>query len=300
MAFLKKRKRLSFPILAGIFVLVIAGIASAGAYYFHTTKIDSVKVSYNEQIQELKYDMHSLERKVFIPKEDIPCGTVLDEDLFSKVEMKLDIPQNNFIDDTDFGKVNSIALQAGMPVFKFMTADPEVKDDLRELEFNMLMIQTNQNSGDHVDVRITFPNGEDYIVISKKRIKALNRPENLVSFWLDETEIHRISSAVIDAYIHPGTKIYLAAYILPELQKESVPYYPVNLDVLELMRNDPNILKKAGNALAREARRQLEANLEQMTNENKSKVVSGVNAEIAKNSEIRKEVRPEEKAEIQQ
>jgi hypothetical protein len=52
--------------------------------------------------------------------------------------------------------------------------------------------------------------------------------------------------------------------------------------------------------LAREARRQLEANLEQMTNENKSKVVSGVNAEIAKNSEIRKEVRPEEKAEIQQ
>ena len=39
-----ERKRLSFPILAGIFVLVIAGIASAGAYYFHTTKIDSVKV----------------------------------------------------------------------------------------------------------------------------------------------------------------------------------------------------------------------------------------------------------------
>ncbi|HEY8500037.1 MAG TPA: SAF domain-containing protein [Clostridia bacterium] len=300
MAFLKKKKRLSFPILAGILFLIIAGFVSAGAYYFHIAKIDSVKKSYDEQIQELKYDIYSLERQVYIPKEDIPCGTVMSEDLFTKAEMKLDIPQNGFIDDTDFGKVNVIALQAGMPVLKFMTADPEIKDDIRDLEFNMLMIQTKQEAGDYVDVRITFPNGEDFIVISKKRIKALNRQENLVSFWLDETEIHRISSAVIDAYIHPGTKIYLAAYVLPELQKEAVPYYPVNLDVLELMRNDPNILKKAGDVLAAEARRQLESNLEQMTNENISKVTSGVNTEISKNSEIRKEVKKEEKTETQQ
>jgi len=300
MAFLKKKKRLSFPILAGILFLIIAGFVSAGAYYFHIAKIDSVKKSYDEQIQELKYDIYSLERQVYIPKEDIPCGTVMSEDLFTKAEMKLDIPQNEFIDDTDFGKVNVIALQAGMPVLKFMTADPEIKDDIRDLEFNMLMIQTKQEAGDYVDVRITFPNGEDFIVISKKRIKALNRQENLVSFWLDETEIHRISSAVIDAYIHPGTKIYLAAYVLPELQKEAVPYYPVNLDVLELMRNDPNILKKAGDVLAAEARRQLESNLEQMTNENISKVTSGVNTEISKNSEIRKEVKKEEKTETQQ
>lgn len=300
MAFLKKKKRLSFPILAGMLFIIIAGIALAGAYYFHITKIDSVKKSYDEQIQGLKYDIYSLERQVYIPKKDIPCGTVLSEELFSKEQVKIDIPQDKFFDESDFGKLNSIALQAGLPVLKFMTADPEIKDDVRELEFNMLMIQTDQNSGDYVDVRITFPNGEDYIVISKKRIKALDRSANLVSFWLNETEIHRISSAVIDAYIHPGTKIYLAAYILPELQNEAVPYYPVNLDVLELMRNDPNILKKANDALAAQARRQLEANLEKITNENISKVTSGVNAEISKNSEIRKEEKPEEKTEIQQ
>lgn len=300
MAFLKKKKRLSFPILAGMLFIIIAGIALAGAYYFHITKIDSVKKSYDEQIQGLKYDIYSLERQVYIPKKDIPCGTVLSEELFSKEQVKIDIPQDKFFDESDFGKLNAIALQAGLPVLKFMTADPEIKDDVRELEFNMLMIQTDQNSGDYVDVRITFPNGEDYIVISKKRIKALDRSANLVSFWLNETEIHRISSAVIDAYIHPGTKIYLAAYILPELQNEAVPYYPVNLDVLELMRNDPNILKKANDALAAQARRQLEANLEKMTNENISKVTSGVNAEISKNSEIRKEEKPEEKTEIQQ
>ena len=51
----------------------------------------------------------------FYTEEDIPCGTVLMK-IFFEGEMKLDIPQNNFIDDTDFGKVNSIALQAGMPV----------------------------------------------------------------------------------------------------------------------------------------------------------------------------------------
>jgi len=300
MAFLKKKKRLSFPILAGMLFLIFAGIASAGAYYSHITKIDSLKESYNEQIQQLKYDIYSLERQVYVPKEDIPYGTVLVEELFSKVEMKLDISQNNFIDESDFGKVNSITLQAGMPVLKFMTADPEIKNDTRELQFNMFMIQTDQEAGDYVDVRITFPNGEDYIIVSKKRMKALNRTENLVSFWLDETELHRISSAVIDSYMHPGTKIYVAKYIVPELQNEATPYYPVNLDVLELMKNDPNILKKAGDALARDARMQLEANLEAISDENIQKVASGVNAEITKNNDIRKEERPVEKSENQQ
>lgn len=300
MAFLKKKKRLSFPILACIIFVIIAGIASAAAYYFHKTRIDHVIESYDKQIQELKYDIGSLEREVYIPKEDIQYGTVLTEQLFSKVRMKLDIPLSKLIDKSDFGKVNTVSLQAGMPVFKSMTADPDIKDDVRELEFNMFMIKTDQKAGDYVDVRITFPNGEDYIVISKKRMNALDRAENLVSFRLDETELHMISSAIIDAYIHPGTKLYVATYVLPELQNEAVPYYPVNLDVQDLMRNDPNILKKASNVMAREARRRLEANLEAMTNENISRVESGVNAELSKNSKIRKEGKHDETAETQQ
>ncbi|NLG89133.1 MAG: hypothetical protein GX494_07980 [Clostridiaceae bacterium] len=300
MAFLKKKKRLSLAIIAVVLFVISAAAAAGVAYYFHIAQINSVRESYNEQILELKYDIHSLERQVFIPKEDIPCGTVLSEELFSKGQMKLDLSQDNLLDESDFGKVNIVSLKAGMPVFKFMTADSDIGDDVRELEFNMFMIKTDQENGDYVDIRITFPNGEDYIVISKKRLEALNRAENLVSFRLDETEIHRINSAVIDAYIHPGTKIYVATYILPELQKEAEPYYPVNFDVLELMRNDPNILKKAGDALAREARRQLEENLAAMTNEDISKVASGVNAEIAKNSEIRKEADKDEKTQSQQ
>ena len=133
MAFLKKKKRLSFTILAGILFIIIVSVVSGGAYYFHIMQINSVRESYSAQILELKYDINSLERKVYVPKDDIPCGTVLSEELFSKEQMKLDISQDSLIDESDFGKVNIAALQAGIPVFKFMTADSDINDDVRSL-----------------------------------------------------------------------------------------------------------------------------------------------------------------------
>jgi hypothetical protein len=107
-----------------------------------------------------------------------------------------------------------------------------------------------------------------------------------VRLWLDESEIHNISSAIIDAYIHPGTKIYVVTYIMPELQEAAIPFYAANEDVLDLMRRDPNIVAKASDALAREMRAALERNLNSVADDNISKVASGVNEEISKTREI--------------
>ena len=75
-------------------------------------------------------------------------------------------------------------------------------------------------------------------MLSKKQIKDIIPEENTVRLWLDESEIHNISSAIIDAYIHPGTKIYVVTYIMPELQEAAIPFYAANEDVLDLMRRD--------------------------------------------------------------
>jgi len=58
------------------------------------------------------------------------------------------------------------------------------------------------------------------------------------------------------------------------------------MDVLDLMRRDPNILEKASDALARELRASLEENLNSIAKENIGKVTTGVNEEISKNKEI--------------
>ena len=43
-------------------------------------------------------------------------------------------------------------------------------DDVRTQEFNMVTLPTTLETGDFVDIRLRFPNGVDYIVVSKKEV----------------------------------------------------------------------------------------------------------------------------------
>lgn len=285
MAFLRKKTRVSLVLMAMILMLLLIGSAAGIAYYIYQNKLAELKTVYDDKTEQLQFELYELNRQVFVPKEEIRFGTVLAAELFEQKEMKLAIPQELLADESDMGKMAVISLPAGAPVMKASVVDGEMADDLRVQEYNMFLMQTNQMEGDFVDIRIFFPNGENYIVLGKKQLKELNLADNIARLWLDETEIHHISSAIIDAYLHPGTKIYVSTYIQPETQAAAIPFYPPNPDVLDLMRNDPNILKKASDTLAREARAILESHLNGLASDDISKVTTGVNTEISKNNE---------------
>lgn len=284
MAFFRRKR--TFSVLIVILVLIIICVLSGGFYYLYKTRLDEIIEKYEKEIELLNFNLYSLKRQVYIPIKDIPFGTVISQDLFNVTEMKLDIPQKSLIDKSDMGKVNTVFLPAGMPVLKISVADEKLANDIREQEFSMFLIQTDQRKGDFIDVRIMFPNGENYIVLSKKQIKDLILEDNTIRLWLNESEIHNISSAIIDAYIHQGTKIYVTTYIMPELQEAAIPFYAPNEEVLNLMRRDPNIIEKVSDALAREIRAILERNLNSITEENLNKVTTGISDEISKNIEI--------------
>ncbi len=285
MAFLRKKTRVSLVLMAIIVVLLFIGSAAGIAYYVYQSKLAEMKTVYDDKTEQLQFQLYELNRQVFVPKEEVSFGTLLAPELFEQKEMKLAIAQEFLADESDMGKMAVISLPAGVPVLKSSVVDGDMADDLRVQEFNMFLMQTDQMEGDFVDIRIFFPNGENYIVLGKKQLKELNLADNIVRLWLDESEIHHISSAIIDAYLHPGTKIYVSTYIQPETQTAAVPFYPPNQDVLDLMRNDPNILKKASDTLAREARAILESHLNGMASDDISKVTTGVNAEISRNNE---------------
>jgi len=221
MAFFRRKK--IFTVLVVLSSIIILCILTAGFYYLYQIRLEETVKTYEDELEQLRYDLYALNRRVYVPRQDIPPGTVLSPDMFDVVDMKLDFPQANIFDESDTGKVNKVLLPAGMPVFKMSVADERPVNDMREQEFNMFFLQTNQKKGDFVDVRIIFPNGENYIVLSKKQIKDIMLDKNTVRLWLDESEIHNISSAIIDAYIHPGSKLYLATYVMPELQDAAIP-----------------------------------------------------------------------------
>lgn len=49
------------------------------------------------------------------------------------------------------------------------SADNTTTNDVRQEEFNMIVLPTQITTGDYVDIRLTLPSGQSYIVVSKKK-----------------------------------------------------------------------------------------------------------------------------------
>lgn len=285
MAFLKKKSKLPAAMLRGFLIFILIAVICGGLYILYQVKMKELEERHREEIDQYRFQLYQLDRQAFVPKQDIEFGTVLSPEMFDQVGIKMEVSQDLLLDQNDMGKTSIVKLPKGIPVIKSDVVGEPPANDLRKVEYNMFLIQTDQHEGDYIDIRIVFPNAENYIVLGKKQIKAMKAEDNILWLWLNETEIHLISSAIIDAYLHPGTKLYAATYIQPEMQTAAVPYYPANSDVLDLMRTDPNILKKASDMLAREARALLESHLQAMTLDEVTKVSAGVGEEISNANE---------------
>ena len=110
----------------------------------------------------------------------------------------------------------------------FLQDSDNVSVDLRSREFNMISLPSNLVEGDFIDIRILFPTGEDYLVVAGKEITGTgaNAESNSIFLELNEEEIVRVSSAVIESYIADGINVYATKYVNPTEQL----YKYVNVD----------------------------------------------------------------------
>ena len=112
----------------------------------------------------------------------------------------------------------------------------------------MFTLPINVDVGDFVDIRITFPNGQDYIIVSKKEIK--NIQGNTITFELPEQDILMLNSAIVESYIMTASNIYIAKYVEPGLQEKAINTYTPTTEVIKLIANDSNIVSSAKKELA--------------------------------------------------
>ena len=139
------------------------------------------------------------------------------------------------------------------PLQEDTRVEPELKtaeDDWRIHGFPYIKLTNNLKVGDYVDVRISFADGGDFVLLSKKQIQGfapLREGENN-ALWLivSEEELLRLSSAAVDAYCNEGSSIYAIQYI-SDTQKEAMVNYVVSDTIKQLMEEDPNIIKRAEN-----------------------------------------------------
>lgn len=88
--------------------------------------------------------------------------------------------------------------------------------------------------GDYADIRIQFPSGHDYCVLSHKQVENLWQEKNMVMLGLDEVERLRLASAQTDTQIYEGAYLYLTIYPKRVDMPNTPVRYPVNGSVQSL------------------------------------------------------------------
>lgn len=161
-------------------------------------------------------------------KYDVVIGQTITKDMLKYVDV-----HQNFVNDEVFaksigkdptkelvGKTAKYNIPKNVPITRSMVTDELViAQDVRLLELNTVLLPSDINEKEYIDIRIMFPNGEDYIVASQKEVnKIVNE-----TMWINasEEEIMLINSAIVDSYLTEGTKLYAIKYADPSSQVKS-------------------------------------------------------------------------------
>lgn len=122
-------------------------------------------------------------------------------------------------------------------------------DDMREEEYNMILLPSTLQSEETVDIRLQLPTGENYIVLSKKRVTIPMLGETLapetIKIRLNEAELLTMSSAIVDAYKLTGSKLYAVKYVEPGLQQTATVTYTPSRETITQIQTDPNVVQTA-------------------------------------------------------
>ncbi len=201
------------------------------------------KNDYKLDLENAREQIQSKIAFVYEAKEDIKAGQIITKEDLEYVEVYSSQGEDYYINEEHFGMISKIDIRKGTYLLEDMLAKDMKMSNLREIEYNVLFPSSNIEDSDYVDVRIVFPNGEDYIILSKKNLKNLNKETGNCYLWLSEKEILDMAGAVVDTYMYPGSKVYTSKYLEPSLQEASLINYKPNLSNLELINKNTNILR---------------------------------------------------------
>lgn len=280
-----KRATKQYIIVATICLLVIGSAAISTAL----TITAQIREEYQNLLANAENELRSHQALAYVATEDIAVGDIINEDNVQSKMVYTSQAKEQFITEADFGKVALIHIPGGTQLFPGMLTENLSLPDVREMQYDVININTNIVNNDRIDVRIFFPNGEDYIVLSKKTIKGLAIDSPGCLLWLNEEEILRMSSAIVDAYLYSGAKLYTTKYIEPNLQEESKITYEPSVATLLLIQDNPNILETATNELSKQVRKAMENRLAASMNTD----VKEINWELTPNESLKKEEIPE-------
>ena len=147
--------------------------------YVPTNAIGNITVLDNYALEDkegnevyTKYDKNNNNPKLYINKNNKEYEVQKEDE----TDNYYIIGSNN---SKEYLELNSVPLIAKVTMKKntllttelLSKGDNQVQDDVRKQEYNMIVLPIDLVTGDYVDIRVMFPNGQDFIVVAKKKLK---------------------------------------------------------------------------------------------------------------------------------
>lgn len=245
---------------------LIVGIPLAGVLCYERQGVERVEetLDHYEQLQE-QYSYAD----IFVMARDAVAGEELTADMIKKqrVQSTEDLSGTQSPESEELiGRRLKVSLRKGaMLGTDIVYEGVPIANDERRVELNELCLPQTLKEDEFVDVRIVFPNGEDYLVVGHKRVYRLIRDEEEAVLALElrllEEELLRYQAACVDTRTYRDTRLYVVQYT-EESQPAAQAYYPVNRAVFQLLQWNPNIVELFTVESEQEKRELLEAHLE--------------------------------------
>ena len=179
---------------------LLTGIPLAGMLLYAKKQTQQTTESLNhyEQLHE-QYSYASL----FVLTRDVTAGEELTADMFreQRVQSAEDLSDAQSPAQEDLlGKRLKVSLTKGSALSAdILYEGAPVADDERRVELRELDLPQTLRENEFVDVRIVFPNGEDYLVVGHKRVYRIIRDDegevSALQLRLLEEELLRYQAA---------------------------------------------------------------------------------------------------------
>ena len=246
--------------------LIIALVFAVGLnifqFVFWRDMNEDTASKYSAEIAELNAQIASYGDpvEVYTVTKAVKSGDAINIDDIESMKMYSSLLTDQYVTDKSvlLDRYYKIAVNPGTPIMHNMIMDEELIDSMRDRDIVLDRLTVGLQEGDYIDIRMTMPYGDDYVVIPHKRIYAIN--DNTIKLYMTELEWNTYQGALIDYFLNKeyGCMLYGDRYIEPGLQQSAINYYAVPTNIAALLQKNPNIVDKEEAASLNEWRNSIE------------------------------------------
>lgn len=227
-----QRKTRNAFLLGFIAALIIGGIVIALLYMQIKNK--------NAEIEKVRQEMQIAMTDVYVLDKDVSINEPVElkrkqvpvEDVPKKAIKSLSEYQD---EDGELIMRSKIALTKGTILTEDLVENSDDSPSYRMVEYSMITLPSMMTEGDYIDIRIAFPDGGNFVVLSKMEVQSCTA--STIWLKLTESQMLTLDEAAIESYIIAGTRLYATQYTDTAQSELNTTYIPNDL-VRELINRN--------------------------------------------------------------